>query len=713
MQFNQNYKEFLVELDHVQSKTIYARITALTNNELPVETIEGRITQGSVNLDGASAVRRTCSLTMIATNFDYHDYYWGLNTKFKLEVGVENVINPMYPDIIWFKQGIFLISSFSISHATNNFTIQLQGKDKMCQLNGEIGGTLTASIDFGVMEKEDATKVIHMIKLPIKDIIRNIVHQYAGEPLHNIIINDIDDYGFELLEYRYDLPLYLYRRTNSNLFENILLDGTKECWLKRSDGSPLEYKTLATLGTEHLDMLVDSLSGVSDPVPVTFEVASDNTYYIAKIKDGQTAGYRLTDLTYPGDLIGNVGESVTSVLDKIKNMLGEFEYFYNVDGRFVFQRKQSFINTLWSPQRDTSENANYIESLALSSTRQYSFTGHDLISAFSNQPNLLNVRNDYSVWGQRTTSSGGTIAIHMRYAIDEKPKEYTAITVEMNNAQLWDYNKRYNMLVLGQNSVTYRATTGPYRTEGSIIYCDWREIIYRMAVDYYKYGHILDDFTQRVIDANSEIYPYGVTGYEQYYTDLYTFWRSELYDPLVPSDDYYGSSAGEKFGWKKVVYECPEKLNFWFDFLDSSGELAQFSVKNIGSRPKSINDTNIKSIYFRETPDIVFVKAGESYVNLSGYKYIQYTADEMFAISGQGKSAKDKLDELLYAHGYCSESVNITTIPIYHLEPNTRIYIYDEKTNIDGDYIVSQLSIPLTYNGTMSITATKAAETLL
>jgi hypothetical protein len=40
----------------------------------------------------------------------------------------------------------------------------------------------------------------------------------------------------------------------------------------------------------------------------------------------------MTDLTFAGDLICNVGESVMSMLDKIKNMLSEFEYFYNVDG---------------------------------------------------------------------------------------------------------------------------------------------------------------------------------------------------------------------------------------------------------------------------------------------------------------------------------------------------------------------------------------------
>jgi hypothetical protein len=70
---------------------------------LPLESIEGRVTAGSINVDGASAVRRTCSLTMVATNVNINDFYWGLNTKFKLEIGLLNKINSKYPNIIWFK----------------------------------------------------------------------------------------------------------------------------------------------------------------------------------------------------------------------------------------------------------------------------------------------------------------------------------------------------------------------------------------------------------------------------------------------------------------------------------------------------------------------------------------------------------------------------------------------------------------------------------
>ena len=59
-------KNFLKELDNYNSREIYARITALTVNELPIESIEGRVTGGTINIDGASAVRRTCSLSLVA-----------------------------------------------------------------------------------------------------------------------------------------------------------------------------------------------------------------------------------------------------------------------------------------------------------------------------------------------------------------------------------------------------------------------------------------------------------------------------------------------------------------------------------------------------------------------------------------------------------------------------------------------------------------------
>ena len=72
--------------------------------------------------------------------------------------------------------------------------------------------------------------------------------------------------------------------------------------------------------------------------------------------------------------------------------------------------------------------------------------------------------------------------------------------------------------------------------------------------------------------------------------------------------------------------------------------------------------------------------------------------------------AKNALDELLYQHSYCTESINITAIPVYYLQPNTRISVRDDQSEINGEYIVSKITLPLTYNGQMSIQATKAPQ---
>lgn len=841
-------KEFLLRLDKTKNKTIYARITSLTFDERPVEMIEGRITQGSINVDGSSAVRRTCSLTMIAQNFNYENQYSSifnssiniLNTKFKLEVGVANFIDPSYPDIIWFKQGIYLFTSFNTSRSANNFTITLQGKDKMCLLNGDIGGSLESSIDFGKIEEESEEGIWTIKQIPIYEIIRNAVHVYAGEPYHNIIINDLDSYGLELLEYRYDIPLYLYRKWDSEIFANVLLNGKTECWLE-SDSSTSPARYLEDLTINELDILVDSLMGTSTPKKVRFTKSKTEAeyYYIAKVEYGQTAGYRMTDLTFAGDLIANVGETIVSVLDKIKNMLSEFEYFYDLDGQFVFQRKQSFVNTLWSPiqSADTSYldddnnslylSEKYIESLALQSSVAYVFNEGELITAFNNNPNILNMRNDFSVWGMRKTTSGADVPVHMRYAIDKKPTHYK--TFDRYEKKLYTQNNfkpsQEDIYTKDNNSYQKVSSTAPFNEEETYYIkvpsktyldteYDWREIIYQMAVDYYKHN-TEDDFELNIRNNNIEYYPSGRTGYEKYYIDIYSFWR-DLYNPdaalkkssvsntlsekkqslenlinnttdglaitqarikvaeedlitlsntfskLDEKDDNYESTkaeieekeeiikglkenesacldskasyekeiseleneyeklegyydSGDRIYWHRDVYEYPHTLNFWFDFLDTEGELSQFNVQNMGSRSKAINDTAVKSIYFREIPDVVFISNSNDVKTFNtAFKYIQVNdMENMFSISAQGKSAKERIDELLYQHGYCIENVTITTIPIYYLQPNTRIYIHDQATNINGEYIVSKITIPLAYNGTMSITATKAAENII
>ena len=750
--------EKLIEFEKTRNRTVHARITALTFQELPIESIEGRITQGSLNGDGNSAIRRSCSLTMVSDEVNFTDYYWVLNTKFKLEIGLTNIVSNDLPEIVWYEQGIFVISTFNHSNNTNNYTINISGKDKMCLLNGEVSGNIMVQTDFGNIDEVNKQGEMIRRKLPMYDIIKNMVHELAGEPYENIIIKDFPDGGFELLEYRGEKPLYFYSQTNENteyigetsiLFDNIITNGKTKCIVDQKE------TILDELDNSVFVPLIATLTEVSIPKKIYIE---GSPYYVAKVEYGQTAGYKCTELVYPqAELVANVGETITSVLDKIKKVLGEFEYFYDIQGRFTFQKKPAFLETKYGkplldsdiPPEGYGENK-----------YSYIFNEGELITAFNNNPTINNIKNDFAIWGTRTSILGADLPVHLRFAIDVKPTEYTTIAVD--NSEVEAYNNRYGTELKGQNSVKYIAADRMIEGE-SEVYCDWRELIYRMALDYFKYNH-LDSFESKVASANPEYYT-GKTGYEHYYTDMQGFWR-QLYDfpdeakktlesihkRLIEMQEEVKAleknkesletlqerkaeldvlqaeydeqkalceslfAEGQYKGWKRQVYDSPENLNFWFDFMDNTGSLQQFSVKNIGLRTKSVNDSSVKSIYFRETPSVIFVDSIslDDPTLMGSYKYIQVPKIEsLFVQSSQGKSAKTRLDELLYQHTYCAESVTITAIPIYHLQPNTRIYLHDEKTHIDGDYIVSRISYQLSYNGTMSITATKAVESIV
>jgi hypothetical protein len=352
---------------------------------------------------------------------------------------------------------------------------------------------LTSSVDFGTVEEIDENDVVRIIKQPIVDIIRNAVHMYAGEPLENIVINDLDDYGLELLEYRYDTPMYLYRNADpeSLVYNNITLNGQTECSLIKDKEEDTTLDALYEQHPTYFETLVNNFTGDETHKMIYVE---NKPYYFTRIEFGQTAGYKRTELTYAGDLIGKVGETITSILDKIKNMLGEFEYFYDVDGMFVFQRKRSFVNTLWTPIKEDGQGEQYVEDLKYATPYAYKFIGGELVTSFNNNPDISNMKNDYSVWGERTSVAGGKIPIHLRYAIDVKPTVYNSIVVEDTNPDVVAYNEKYGTSIKGQNSIEYNDST-----------YDWRELIYQMAKDHLQYAHILNDFETRIREVNPDM----------------------------------------------------------------------------------------------------------------------------------------------------------------------------------------------------------------
>lgn len=469
---------FLNELFRESTRELFARITLLTQDENAIETIEGKVSGGSINVDGKSAIRRTCSLNLVAKDIEINEFYWGVKNKFKLEIGLLNEIEPNYEDIIWFPQGIFLITNFDVNQTIKDCKITIKGKDKMCLLNGEFAGHLPHETDFGkidIYDSETDTKVTEDVL--IKTIIQEAVRNFGSELPQNIIINDIENAGLELLEYRGKTPMYMFRQINDDTYSNVTFNGKQKCYITRNDGKLKEtsiddnliiYDSLVDLEgqIESTPVILtltqrevneeEFLNGVyyklfkqyyvdsnnnyfteSDMYLISSEIIyerayeyesteqyyeADDEYYIAKFEYGSTPGYKLTDLTYAGDLIAKAGETVTSVLDKIKKMLGDFEYFYNLDGKFVFQKQQKYNASNW--HANENDEVIYNDSTLNMEKPIFNLLDNKLITSFKNSPKLTDMKNDYSVWGNRKTDAGADRTIHARYAIDKKPIFY-------------------------------------------------------------------------------------------------------------------------------------------------------------------------------------------------------------------------------------------------------------------------------------------------
>lgn len=754
--------KFLNELDKYHNRVTYARITSLTLDHYPVEQIEGIVTGGSISLDGASAVRRVCSLTITTNHLNITNVYWALTTRIKVEIGLTNSLidYQKYDDIIWFPQGVFVLTDFKTQAKVNQYTINISAKDKMCLLNGDVSGNFNAEtqldserhfLDDGGYEDE---------KKPLSYIIREMVHHYAQESFHNIVIKDIDTLSLKMLTNRTGHTFYLIQNKNTEQFVDIFCSGVilsqKDYYYKDTPDLLVNFSILKDDFVFKIDLDEDNtnlVDTVSNDLP-TILINEENTeeFYVIKIEDGEDIGYQLTETYYPDELIAGVNETVTSILDKIIKTFGAYEYFYNIEGQFVFQAKQTYVNTAWN-NIIKIEDENYVEPFKVSSSVKYYFDGGAITTSYQNNPQMGKIKNDFTVWGVKKIS-GLEIPIHARYAIDKKPEFYYSydgigfISTDfleeiLKIYQYSSYDKKQQIITI--NNEIYKIV-------------DWREIIYQMAKDYYQHNHE-DEFeimiqrnnyktfiTNEGISIKLKPYEQGKTGYEQYYHDIEGFWRT-LYLPeddaekvrifndrniqIIDKDNFYkiertkqGLEKTYIGPWNKNILENPSNLLFWFDFFDADSlGLGQFSVPAIGTRPKNEKNDSIRAIIYKDVPDVIFISEEEqekySSTNrlLTGYSYLlndtkinNYLADGRIGISTRSITIQETINDLLYKYAYANEQVSISSIPIYYLQPNTIISIRDEDRGVHGYYIINKITLPLDYKGEMKITAIKVPE---
>ena len=448
--------EFLKKLSVNHQRNIRVKISSLTFDEIFIESIEGKATSGSITVDGKSSLRRTCSLTLLTNKVSLDYNIWGINTKFKLEIGVTNPFynepNNIYPEILWFPQGIYLITSFSQSIGPNNNTINISGKDKMVLLNGEVSGKFGQSTVLDIIEEPNGHGGYTRKKYDISKLIYDMLYLYGNEKNHNIIITDLEKQGLKMVKYIGNSNLYITQDIDPNtftpktgetaysvsntlpFFTHIFEEWNNNLLVKGEGGKIINYnRPVAYPGTKEEERIALSDIIFSDfanetglenqTIFMNTNVTPFDYFLIYKLSYGDIAGYEATPMVYNDDLIAQPGETISSVLDKIVQMLGDtYEYFYNLEGQFIFQKKKIYTDTSWQPY------SYYLED-GIAVIKQedqefiYTFDDNSLISSISLNPSVDKVKNDYIIYGE--TENG--YPLHLRYAIDIKPTSYTPI----------------------------------------------------------------------------------------------------------------------------------------------------------------------------------------------------------------------------------------------------------------------------------------------
>ena len=748
---------FLKTLDDERNKFYYARIVVLDQLERPIKSIEGRIQQGSsISINGSSNVRRTCNISLIAEEAENDltdiENFLSINKKIKIAVGIDKWINyatdiyyyankndtiwdPDNPfdhgfprigetgkiyvdratltywkwvgqtyreiksiydyekDLVWFPLGVFIINQPNINHTNSGCMISLSCKDKMCLLNGEMGGGLPTSVTFheydqvigeltrnvdprtdktlnpneytiykysnkyyswtkqyGWKEEKDNSSVGKTVQIPqlIYDIIQTAVINFGGESASRIIINDVPLEIKQLVRYVGSAPLYHNTQTGQYVVDELYLT---------QEGTWVEYNF------------------------------------------NEDIGYEYTDFVYPGELITNIGDNVCTVLDKIKEVLGNYEYFYDIDGNFVFQEIKNYLNTSYVPTEKANNtqlyyldnnrkfdiNTNSLKILGSDNYRVdfygdqksiYTFEeGNNLITSYSNSPNFMNLKNDYHIWGKNNDS----YAIHYHLVIKEPPtvmQTRKVIFLQENGK----YTGRIRLPKEGESGVDYTPN-------------DWRAELYLQGLEVAKAGGRPDIYQQELLDLFDGIYEWG------YYNPDGSFVRQGRF--------------------KSAVTNKPNILNYFIDYLEPTDKLYGITVDDINPKLYSYQQDKIIRIYNNDVPDYIILDQNmdNNYKLLviekcdaegQAHSTVESEIYSKFAIGTMGYSAQEVARNLLYQYTTYNESISIQCIPVYSLDVNRRITVKDKKSGINGDYVIKTITVPLSPNNVMSITASKA-----
>ena len=270
-------------------------------------------------------------------------------------------------------------------------------------------------------------------------------------------------------------------------------------------------------------------------------------------------------VTYPNELIENAGSSVVTVLDKIKGVLPNYEYFYDIYGNFIWQEVKNYLNTTQATvDLEKITNQDYIVDQSKGKLA-YDFKNSKLITSYSNSPQFSKIKNDFIVWGIRKTAMGNTVPIRYHLAIDSKPKTENIYEVFM-------YDDPTDGLTKAKAPIKFAAAANfpEQGAAGVFYYAEDLKQIFVWETDAYTMLSNAELRKVKTTDWRTELYlqgavaePLGVES-NYYYTELNAEWP-KLYDICQSSYEENGETIYTG-GFKPEVLKNPSDIDYWLDF---------------------------------------------------------------------------------------------------------------------------------------------------
>lgn len=678
--------KILKYIDSLQCKTQFIKLVILDSNEIPIKSIEGRATAGSININNSSAMRRAGSITLVTEPAEVGaddteimcavsniDTLISINKYCSIEIGIKNngsQYRDKY-DTFWFPLGIFIISNASVQYNNNGIEISASLKDKMSLLNGDAGGIITTPVTHS---PEYSTNN------PVKfvDILKSLLDTYG----------ETSSFDTSIIE---NVPDTVSNQAMWSGTNNVYL-----CQMQTSKGNIIPVLTTNPSYSSHI------ISGSEE---------------IKKI--GDDIGLIKTDFTYPAgkDLTSNAGDSVAAVLDTIKNILGNYEYFYDIDGVFYFREIPNYLND-GSALDDITEAIN--EKYFLNATTErasYVLSNSSLVQTYVNAPQYNLVKNDFVVWGLDD---------------NEQPIQYHCFLDDLPGQ---DEKTKWTVWLDEGSGMPTRAEEKTSTEEVSTLTTDVSVTL---------------DLSLQVGKETVEQYKARTWRIKLYYTALSKAQPSafdlELINKIPLNWVVYDKDNPLKIGTLKSN-QSPDAYKYWIDAIDTGDaslaatiDVRQFGISKIGRRSKTFSVDSIKKLFtVRNKINYVWYNAmdyikdsykeqAEGWTETTWLTEIYYQSSVFKSIptdgylippsvykclalsSNNGYSAYDYLRSVLHESLGYNNSITLTTLPIYHLDVNQRITVQNDETYLTGDYIINSISIPLAYNGMMTINAIKAIE---